>query len=309
MQHEALVSVLIPVYNVGRYVEQAVNSILTQTYKNIEVIVVDDCSIDDTLIKVQKLAKLDSRVRVIKNDKNLKISKSLNEAYFISNGEYILRMDGDDVSAHDRIAVKLKFLKMNPDIDIVGCSTNTINEDGVFLCHNKMVQDEHVIEQLLPLSTPLKHIWLSKRKVYEALNAYRDISGVEDYDFLLRAKYHGFKFTNISDYYGYDVRIGRDGSTISSLGYKQLKLKKLVYLDYLSSYTGTVNYADVKINKILNGLYSFASKRLSAGISYRAKKEYFWLLLNLAMCLVSPQMVNYLYERGCLRYFYWKNNI
>jgi glycosyltransferase involved in cell wall biosynthesis len=309
MNNEPLVSVLIPVYNVEIYVADAIQSILNQSYKNIEIIVVDDCSTDNTFEIVNDLSRLDKRLFVYKNEINLKISKNLNKAYSLSHGEFILRMDGDDVSSLDRIAVKLDFFKKNPHIDIVGCSTNTISHDGFFLSKNKLIENESYLNDLLRFATPLKHIWLAKRIVYDVLNGYRDIPGVEDYDFLLRAKYHGFRFTNISDYYGYDVRIGRGGATIDTFGYKQLVLKKLVYQDYSSSYNGTINYTDIKINNIYNKLYYFSSRKLSQAIYLKAKNKPFGVFFNLVLCLVSPQMITYLYERFYIRYFYWKKNI
>ncbi|MDT3275664.1 glycosyltransferase family 2 protein [Shewanella sp. SP2S2-4] len=309
MKNEALVSVLIPVYNVGLYVAEAIQSILNQSYKNIEIIVVDDFSTDNTFEIVSELSNLDKRIFIFRNEKNIKISKTLNKAFSLSHGDFILRMDGDDISSQDRIDVKLNFLNENPHIDIVGCSTNTISHDGLFLSGNKQIDNECYLDELLPFTTPLKHIWLARRKVYEVLNGYRDISGVEDYDFLLRAKFHGFRFTNISDYYGYDVRIGRGGSTISTFGYKQLILRKLVYHDYLSSYDGLIMYKNIKINGLFNKLYSFSSKKLSLAIYYRARKKHLNVFLNIVLCLVSPHMISYLYERCYIRYFYWKNNI
>ncbi|NQV78496.1 MAG: glycosyltransferase, partial [Lutibacter sp.] len=77
---QPLVSVIIPVYNVELYVEKAINSIINQTYQNLEIIIVDDCSTDKTYSIVESLSKKDKRIKLIRNSKNLKISKTLNKA-------------------------------------------------------------------------------------------------------------------------------------------------------------------------------------------------------------------------------------
>ena len=129
----SLVSVIIPVYNVEKYVKEAIKSIQNQTYENLEIIVIYDGSIDDTYNIVEKLAKEDNRIKLYKNEKNLKIVKTLNRALSLANGEYISRMDGDDISAPDRIEKKVKFLEENKEFDLVGCQVEVVNENDTFL--------------------------------------------------------------------------------------------------------------------------------------------------------------------------------
>ena len=97
-KNNPLVSVIIPCYNAEKYVESAIRSIMNQTYKNLEIIITDDCSTDDTLEILQKLAKEDSRIKLYKNETNLKIVKTLNNMISQANGKYIARMDADDIS-------------------------------------------------------------------------------------------------------------------------------------------------------------------------------------------------------------------
>ncbi len=94
-----LISVIIPVYNVQSFVEEAILSICNQTYRNLEIIVVDDCSTDETYTIVENLVKKDSRIKLFRNRKNSKIVKTLNFALEQANGEFIARMDGDDISS------------------------------------------------------------------------------------------------------------------------------------------------------------------------------------------------------------------
>lgn len=118
---QPLVSVLMPCYNVERYVRESMESILNQTYRNIEVVAINDCSSDSTLSILEDMAKEDRRIRVISNPENLKLIKTLNYGITLCNGEYIARMDADDISMPTRIEKEVAFLDANKDHDIVSC--------------------------------------------------------------------------------------------------------------------------------------------------------------------------------------------
>ncbi|MFV0536756.1 MAG: glycosyltransferase family 2 protein [Dysgonomonas sp.] len=117
--NQPLVSVLIPCYNVEKYVVEAVGSISNQTYKNLEIIAINDCSTDSTGELLKQLAKNDSRVRVVDNEVNLKLIQTLNKGVAMCKGEYIARMDADDISLPTRIEKEVAFLEKNKDHDIV----------------------------------------------------------------------------------------------------------------------------------------------------------------------------------------------
>lgn len=117
--NQPLVSVLMPCYNVERYVEESLLSILNQTYSNLEIIAINDCSSDATGELLLKLAAQDSRIRVVTNETNLKLIKTLNKGVELCNGEYIARMDADDISLPTRIEKEVRFLEKNKDHDIV----------------------------------------------------------------------------------------------------------------------------------------------------------------------------------------------
>lgn len=117
--NQPLVSVLIPCYNVEAYVEESVLSILNQTYSNLEIIAINDCSTDRTGELLQKLADQDSRMKVFTNEVNLKLIKTLNKGVGFCNGEYIARMDADDIALPTRIEKEVDFLEQHKDHDIV----------------------------------------------------------------------------------------------------------------------------------------------------------------------------------------------
>ena len=125
-----LISVLMPTYNVEKFIGAAVESILTQTWTNFELIIVDDCSTDHTYNILKEYAAKDSRIQLYKNEINSKICKTLNKALCHAKGEFIVRMDGDDVSLPDRFERLYQFLVDNPQVDLVGSNVITIDEEG-----------------------------------------------------------------------------------------------------------------------------------------------------------------------------------
>lgn len=129
-QNSSLVSVIITVYNAERFVREAVLSIAKQTYKNIEIIIVNDGSKDQTGAILKSLKKLDSRIKVVNLRKNLGPSLASNIGLKFAKGNYIARMDADDISLPDRIEKQLTFLINNPNVVIVGGNSYLINELG-----------------------------------------------------------------------------------------------------------------------------------------------------------------------------------
>lgn len=130
LNNNTLVSIIIPCYNAEKYVESAVHSIMNQTYKNLEIILTDDCSTDGTFAILEKLAGEDSRIELFKNETNLKIVKTLNKMVLLANGKYIARMDADDISLPERIEKQVEFLEKKSDIAFCGTNAFIINENS-----------------------------------------------------------------------------------------------------------------------------------------------------------------------------------
>lgn len=294
-----LVSVLIPVYNVDNYVKEAIESIQNQTYKNLEIIVVDDGSIDNTFSIIEKLAKNDNRIKLYKNEKNLKIVKTLNRALSLANGEYIARMDGDDISAPDRIEKKVKFLEENKEFDLVGCSMVTIDSDGVEMGKTQRLSDFELIKRTLKYVSPVSHIWLARKKVYDKLNGYREMPGAEDYDFLLRMISSDMKCTNLTDYYGYYVRLGREGNTVSTNGLYQRKMHYYIYKLYeervAKGYDSFTTDENIKSSQLSKKLFYIASIYHQKALESFSNKNYFKTILYTLMSFISPYKVHYYY--------------
>lgn len=115
-----LVSVVLPCYNAENYITAAVNSMTDQTYRELEIIIIDDCSTDGSSEILRSLAAGDSRIKLLRNEINLKLVATLNKGISLATGKYILRMDADDISFPDRVEKQVRFMEKNPDIGISG---------------------------------------------------------------------------------------------------------------------------------------------------------------------------------------------
>ena len=125
---EPLVSVIMPAYNAEAYIAEAVSSILDQSWRNLELIVVDDASTDSTADVVRSFT--DPRIRLLANSRNLGIAASTNRAVGASRGEYLALMDDDDISMPDRLKAQIAFLENNREIMILGTGSYLIDPEG-----------------------------------------------------------------------------------------------------------------------------------------------------------------------------------
>ncbi|EKO3617653.1 glycosyltransferase [Vibrio metschnikovii] len=138
------VSVILPVYNAEKFIFDAIESILNQTFSDFELIVINDGSTDRSLNIIKRLVLTDSRVKVI-NRENKGLVFTLNEAISLANGEYIARMDADDICHKERLYKQVEFLDNNPDVDILGTWARVFYEDKTLgyirhpVNHNKML--------------------------------------------------------------------------------------------------------------------------------------------------------------------------
>ena len=123
------ISVLMSVYNESEHIlRSSISSILEQSYTDFEFIIINDNPKNNEINKVLMSVK-DSRVKIINNPNNLGLVKSLNKGLEVASGEYIARMDADDIAVRDRLQKQLSYLEKN-NCDIVGSSILCINEDG-----------------------------------------------------------------------------------------------------------------------------------------------------------------------------------
>ena len=139
------ISIVMSCYNEKQsYLELSVQSILDQSHTNFEFIIINDSTSNENLIYLNHVASIDSRVKIINNSKRVGLAKSLNKAISYSDGDYILRMDTDDISFKDRIKYQLDFMVNNPKIDVAGSNAKYINESGEKIKNVKMILNSNI---------------------------------------------------------------------------------------------------------------------------------------------------------------------
>lgn len=125
---DKLVSIIVPVYNVEKYVERCLESLISQTYKNLEIIVIDDGSADSSLEKCDKIAKTDGRIKLF-SQKNGGVSAARNFGLSVFSGDYVTFVDSDDYVSPVHIEILLKnSVKYGADISVIGSSTGEITD-------------------------------------------------------------------------------------------------------------------------------------------------------------------------------------
>lgn len=148
-QHTPLVSVLIPVYNAGKFLVPAIQSIQKQTIADFEMLVIDDGSTDGSWETLKKLAKKDKRIRLFRNETNKGLVKSLNFLIPKTRGTYIARMDADDISLPHRFAYQIALLEENPDMVACGGQEYVIDERGKMLAEKYFPTDAKTCYNML----------------------------------------------------------------------------------------------------------------------------------------------------------------
>lgn len=198
-QVQGLVSVIMPLYNAERYVVESIESILIQSYDHLELIVVDDCSQDDSFNIVKKLAEKDRRIHLFSNAVNLGVAKTRNRAVQEARGEYIACLDNDDVARPDRIAEQVTFLQNHPDHGLVASDIEIIDEESRPVAVRTYPHSDAEIRQSMLRVNPVANpACMFRRSVFNELGGAYDesVCPVEDYDFVLRVAAH-YKLANL----------------------------------------------------------------------------------------------------------------
>ncbi|MNH58444.1 putative glycosyltransferase EpsE [compost metagenome] len=192
---EPLVSVIIPVYNCEQYINTAVKSIVEQSYKNLEIIIIDDGSTDSTWDILTELKRHDKRIVTYRNKENLKIVGTLNLGIEKSNGIYIARMDGDDYREVDSIKQQVSYLEGHSDIVIVGGAIDVCDSEMNVINHRQYPADDSEIRAKIFRYNPFAHPAVVMRKSALVDTPYL-LNWAEDYDLYFRLGNKG-KFANL----------------------------------------------------------------------------------------------------------------
>ncbi|MEK4627090.1 glycosyltransferase family 2 protein [Solibacillus sp. FSL R7-0682] len=204
---EGLVSIVIPCYNAAQYIEDCLNGLLSQTYKNIEVILVNDASIDNTQAIVEQWIENSNPPfpTILCNlPVNSGFAGALTIGYFMSSGEYIAVNDADDISHPLRLEKQVDFLLKNPDYDLVGTNYRVFN-DGQEKDSGKLADWLGYGEAIRKIYANGKHCVshgtiLFRGKVFDLLGGpTRRIHGAEDYEFIVKFLNANLKIENLKE--------------------------------------------------------------------------------------------------------------
>ncbi len=169
------ISVLMPVYNGGRYLRTAIESVLCQTFHNFEFIVVDDGSTDASAKIIKEYAQTDKRIIYIRNHTHLGTTKSLNKGLSEARGKYIVRMDADDFSYPDRLQNQLGFMETHKDVGVSGGEVQVCDENLNIRFKRKYPFGDREIRKIIFFYSPFAHsstIW-NRKKMME-LGGYNE---------------------------------------------------------------------------------------------------------------------------------------
>jgi glycosyltransferase involved in cell wall biosynthesis len=225
-----LVSICIPSYNASEFIEETLKSCLNQSYRNIEIIITDDCSDDNTIEKI--LSFEDSRIKLIRNEQNLGVQRNWNKALMISSGKYCKVMGADDIIYPDCIEEQVKVLENpnNSDVVLVTSYKDVINQNG-----------KKIISRKFPVYGKINGIKAIKKSLHRGTNMIGEpVAGLFRKEILEKSGYYGddnlymidmdlwcriLKYGNlyVIDKYLYSFRISTN-SLSTNLGLKQVKL-------------------------------------------------------------------------------------
>lgn len=275
-QNDKLVSVLIAVFNSKDYIKECIDSVLNQTYTNLEIIILDDCSTDDTFNILSKIAILDKRIKIYKNEKNIGYLKTFNILLTLANGEYISFIDSDDIIDENKILKQLNYLKTDSTLAFVGTGYHKIDEKGnvfgtVLLPYTK----DEIIDNIIDINKmPIcGSSILIKKDVIEEVGGYNEYFTScpgEDIDWVARIlyNYNGINIQEALYYYRF-----RENSLTRKVfdTVKQRHIREIITFLYMQRLK---NNGKDSLTKELKGLKSFIDQlekpyKLDKGLMFR----------------------------------------
>jgi glycosyltransferase involved in cell wall biosynthesis len=262
-----LVSIVVPCYNHERYVKETIDSIVNQTYKNIELIVIDDGSKDNSVEVIKKLADKYNFTFIHRPNKGL--SATLNEGIKLSKGKYFCACASDDIYMLDKIEKQVEFMEANPEYGM--CYTNVKITDGKKTVeHTRKKIGELTFENLLFNNQIFALSVMIKKDVFNTVGLYDESLYIEDWDMWLRIANAGYKIGFIEDYLG----IYRKHDTNISSNFEKMEIASEQILNKWKSHT---LYQKALTSEFLNRF-----KYYSAENKQRALKYLFIALTNIS---------------------------
>ena len=232
------ISIIIPCYNAENYLEKAVNSIVNQTYKNLEIICIDDGSNDRTKEILLELQQKDDRIIVVSNEQNLKLIQTLNKGIEISTGEYIARMDADDVASPEKFEKQLNYLLKN-NLDLCGTFAYLLYDNKLRKKFKTRITLNNNVKLSSLFDSPLIHpTVLGVSNLFKEYG-YNDSSNnylIEDYELWRRIIKLDYRIGILPEYL-FEYRVNPNGESQS-----KKKIQKINHLQFISTEIDSLGY-------------------------------------------------------------------
>lgn len=200
MPSNSLVSVIMATFNEPKpFIESSISSILNQTHCNLELLVADDSTKEETVHTIDEFAAKDTRVIVIRKEQRMGFVNALNAALDVAKGDFIARMDGDDFSLPNRFELQLKYAENHHDVDVFGGDMYIMDENGTVQSERLYPTTPAAIKRRFLWRSPFSHPTIMfRRSVIDKGYRYNpEYKRAEDIDFLFRLYKGGFKFGNL----------------------------------------------------------------------------------------------------------------
>lgn len=242
MSEKPLISVIIPAYNEEKYISEAIESILNQTFEGFSVTIMDDCSTDSTWDIVQKYCKKDSRIKAYKNEENLYIASNRNRGIKRVSGKYIVWQDADDISLPHRLETLVNFMEESPEVGICGSYIESFNENGVLDTRKYFTKDDELRNNIFRFSPVAQPAAIVRRKCFEEFG-YFDLAypPAEDLEMSFRIG-KKYKFANIPEVL---LRYREHGSSAThTRKNRQLRATLEIRKKYAVGHGYKMNYGD-----------------------------------------------------------------
>jgi len=282
-----LISIVLPTYNGSKYIAQSVESCLQQTYPHFELIIVDDCSTDNTPAIITAFAQKDSRIKVIRNEKNKKLPLSLNTGFDVATGKYFTWTSDDNYYAPNALEEMVKVLESNNDHGLVYTNYTIIDDNGK-VTGTLFFGD---VNQSMVTWKGAGACFLYRAEIHYQLKGY-DASAflIEDYDFFIRAltitrfyflnrydlyyyRQHAQSLTSLYGYYNFDLnKIVIERKLPALLAIASRKDQILWYRKF-AVYYGVSKNNTRRMQHYLKQLYSLSAGQTFVTIGYIAAKK------------------------------------
>lgn len=288
MKKKPLVTILLPAYNAEKYIEKALLSIMNQTYQNLEILVLNDGSTDETEQIILSLQKKDKRIRYVKNEVNLKLIKTLNKGIELATGEYVARMDADDISLPLRIEKQLSYLQKN-NLDLVDCQIIYRTEQGKEIKNKAIVPTTNKSLLFYALfKTPILHATILCKANVLKDNHYlfnEKTLHCEDYELWTRLLQKNYNIQKIKE----PLYIQQVNAESVSNKYEGVQIENFIYLS-------NKNYAKILNKKIDFSTWKYCINRFQT-IDWETFSKTVKTIKEIQNQFIKTKKINSLHEK------------